>query len=129
MNIKMTSIPVNDPVKAHEFYTEVLGFDSYMFTPEARLAIVHKAEIKNGVTLLLEPNEHDFVKDFQSKIYDMKLPYIILGSDNVAQEYQELLKKGVKFIKEPTTDSWGTSAIFDDGFGNYIQIHEDLKNG
>ncbi|MBD3290526.1 glyoxalase, partial [candidate division KSB1 bacterium] len=35
MKILLTSILVDDPIKAHEFYTEILGFQSKEFTPEA----------------------------------------------------------------------------------------------
>ena len=42
-------------------------------------------------------------------------------------EYERLIALGVQFKKEPKTDDWGTSAIFDDTCGNWIQIHEDPK--
>ena len=40
MKLELTSIFVDDPVRAHKFYTEVLGFLSKQFTLDAHLAIV-----------------------------------------------------------------------------------------
>jgi len=58
MKIAMTSVYVDDPLKAHAFYTEVLGFQSRLFMPEAYLAIVVSTEQPDGTGLLLEPNKH-----------------------------------------------------------------------
>jgi hypothetical protein len=43
---------------AHKFYTEVLGFVSRTFVPEAYLAIVASPEEPNGTGLLLEPGDN-----------------------------------------------------------------------
>ena len=64
-------------------------------------------------------------KNFQTAVYEAGLPCIIFGAKDVQAEYERLKALGVKFKKEPYTDDWGTSAIFEDGFGNYIQLHQD----
>ncbi|HUE75800.1 MAG TPA: VOC family protein, partial [Chloroflexota bacterium] len=56
MKIAMTSVLVDDPIKAFKFYTEVLGFAERLYMPEAQLAIVVSPEEPNGTGLLLEPN-------------------------------------------------------------------------
>jgi hypothetical protein len=43
----------------------------------------------------------------------------------VRAEYQRLTDAGVRFQGEPSEDPSGTSAVFDDGCGNYIQLHQD----
>jgi predicted enzyme related to lactoylglutathione lyase len=30
----------------------------------------------------------------------------------------------VEFLRAPEKSDWGTSAVFDDSCGNYIQIHQ-----
>ena len=35
MKVAMTSLLVDDPIKAFKFYTEVLGFVERMYVPEA----------------------------------------------------------------------------------------------
>lgn len=121
----MTGVLVEDPNAALKIYTEKLNFKVHTHMPEMQLAIVVSPEDENGTTLLLEPQGDGFAKDFKEKIYSMGMPYIIMGVDDVQKEYERLLALDVKFKKEPTTDDWGTSAIFDDGCGNYIQIHQD----
>lgn len=126
MKIKLTSIPVKDPIKAFEFYTKTLGFQELMYMPEAQLAIVVSPEDPKGTALLLEPQGADFVVTFQKAVYDKGLPFIVLGSEDVSAEYAKLKDKGVVFKQEPTKTDWGIIAMFDDTFGNYIQIHQDL---
>ena len=53
MKILMTSIFVDDPIKAHEYYTKALGFQSKDFQPESHLAVVVSPEDSNGTTILL----------------------------------------------------------------------------
>ena len=55
MKISLVSIPVRDPVKAHEIYTSKLGFISKEFDADASLAIVVSAEDTDGAAILLEP--------------------------------------------------------------------------
>lgn len=128
MTIKMTSVIVDDPIKAFKFYTEILGFKELMFMPEAQLAIVVSPENPTGTSLLLEPNGAPVSKNFQEAVRKMKLPVIIFGVENVQAEFERLSGLGVVFLKEPTTNDWGTEAVFDDGCGNYIQIHQGVNN-
>ena len=107
MRIKMTGIYVNDPNKAIEFYTKVLGFKSLMHMPEHNLAIVISAEDEDGTALLLEPNQNQAAQDYQQKIYNQRLPIIVFGSQNVEEEFDRLTKLGVKFTQEPITNEWG----------------------
>jgi predicted enzyme related to lactoylglutathione lyase len=125
MKIKLVSIPVNDPIAAHKFYTEILDFVSIMFMPEAQLAIVASPEDPKGTGLLLEPNGNPVSKAFQEGVYKLNLPVIIFGVDDVQAEYEKLKGRGIIFRQEPTTNEWGRQAIFEDTFGNLIQIHQD----
>jgi hypothetical protein len=53
------------------------------------------------------------------------MPTIVCGVPDVREEYERLRSRGVRFTGEPVTDESGTSAVFDDTCGNYIQIHGD----
>jgi predicted enzyme related to lactoylglutathione lyase len=123
MKIALTSITVTDPIEAFKFYTETLGFKKKMYMPEMKLAIVVSPQDENGTALLLEPNDNPLAKTFQEGIYKQGMPVIIMGVDDVQAEYEKLSGRGVKFKQAPTTNQWGTQAIFDDTCGNYIQIH------
>jgi predicted enzyme related to lactoylglutathione lyase len=124
MKISLTSVFVDDPVKAFKFYTEVLGFVERMYMPEAWLAIVASPEEPDGTGLLLEPNNNPIGKTYQQAIYEQGLPAIVFGVEDVQKEYERLKGLGVAFSQEPTKMDWGTQAVFDDTCGNYIQIHQ-----
>ena len=121
----MTSLPVEDPIKAFEFYTKILGFKEHTYIPEGQLAIVVSAEEENGTTLLLEPIDEELYKPFQQAIYKKGYPYLILGSKDVAKDYKELCEKGVVFKSQPKKTDYGITATFDDTCGNFIQIIQD----
>lgn len=126
MRLKMCSIHVTDPAAAHTFYTEMLGFDTLMAMPEYNLFIIKDPGAPEGaVGLLLEPSENPIGANYMNAVYDAGLPAITFGVPDVWAEYARLLAAGVPFRGEPTEDPSGTSAVFDDGCGNYIQLHQD----
>jgi predicted enzyme related to lactoylglutathione lyase len=43
----------------------------------------------------------------------------------VQAEYERLVAAGVKFTGEPTENPYGTIAVFEDGCGNLVQLHQD----
>src|SRR6478735_49334 len=103
MRLKMCSIHVQDPAAAHSFYTETLGFDTLMAMPEHNLFIVRDPGASGTVGLLLEPSDNPIASAYSKGLYDA----------------------GVQFRGEPAEDPSGLSAVFDDGCGNYIQLHQD----
>ena len=121
----MTSVMVGDPIAAFKFYTEVLGVKEELYMPEAQLAIVVSPEDEKGVSLMLEPIGIEEARTLKTTIYEKGIPCIVFGCKDVHAEYERLSALGVKFKKEPVTNDWGTMATFDDGFGNYIQLHQD----
>ena len=124
MKIKLTGVFVHNPIEAFKFYTEVLGFVKLMYMPEAYLAIVVSPEQPDGTALLLEPNNNPIAKTYQEGLFKEGIPAIVFGVENVQKEYERLKNLGVVFKNEPTTNEWGTEAIFDDTCGNLIKIHQ-----
>jgi len=124
MKISLVSIPVHNPLETFKFYTETLGFIEKQYIPEQYIAVVASPEEPNGTNLLLEPNSHPVSKAFQEGVYNLGLPLIIFGVDDVQQEYERLKGLGVVFKQPPTKTQWGTQAILEDTCGNYVQIHQ-----
>jgi predicted enzyme related to lactoylglutathione lyase len=122
MKIALTSVPVNNPIEAFRFYTEVLGFVKRVFIPEANVAIVASPEAPDGTGLLLEPNDNPIAKTFQEGVYKAGLPLIVFGTEDIQKEYERLQALGVVFRSEPTKTDWGIEAVFEDTCGNLIQI-------
>lgn len=125
MRIKMSSIHVTDPAAAFEFYTGTLGFEPLMVMPEYNLFVVRSPEEPTGPGLLLEPSDNPVAEAYRSGLYGLGLPAVVLGVDDLAAEVDRLTALGVRFTGEPTSDALGTQAVFDDGCGNYIQLHQD----
>jgi len=124
MKIALTSVFVDDPLKAFKFYTETLGFVERMYMPEAWLAIVVSPEEPNGTGLLLEPTANPIAQNYQTALHEAGLPSMVFGVDAVQKEYERLNGLGVVFTQEPTKSDWGTQAIFEDTCGNLIQLHQ-----
>jgi predicted enzyme related to lactoylglutathione lyase len=124
MKIALTSVFVDDPLKAFKFYTEVLGFVQQTYIPEAYVAIVVSPEQPDGTALLLEPNGNLGAKAFQEGVYKAGLPFIVFGVEDIQKEYEKLKSRGVVFTQEPTKTEWGTQAVFDDTCGNLIQLQQ-----
>ena len=122
MKIALTSVFVDDPIKAHTFYTEVLGFQTKQFDADAQLAIVVSAEDPDGTALLLEPHGASFAKEYQEAVYAAGLPVIVFGVKDVGKTMSALQAKGVVIRGDLDKPEWGLENILEDGFGNFIMI-------
>jgi catechol 2,3-dioxygenase-like lactoylglutathione lyase family enzyme len=124
MKIGMTSVFVHDPVDAFRFYTEVLGFVKKLFVPTQWIAIVASPEDPDGTSLMLEPNHNAIAKRFQQGLYKAGIPCIVFTTPDIKKEHERLTNLGVVFRKEPVKTKHGTEALFEDGFGNIIQLYQ-----
>lgn len=124
MKIGMTSVFVSDPVSAFRFYTGVLGFTEKLFVPDQWLSIVVSTEDRNGTSLMLEPNHNAIAKRYQQALYKAGIPVIVFTTADIKKEYDRLTGLGVRFRKEPSRTEYGVEALFEDGFGNIIQLYE-----
>lgn len=122
MKIALTSVFVEDPVRAFKFYTEVLGFEKRLFKPEAWLVIVASPEEPGGTGLMLEPNQNPIAKAYQEGLYNSNIPVMVFGTADIQQEYEKLQQRGVQFRRPPQKTDWGMEAVFDDTFGNLIML-------
>lgn len=122
MRIAVTSVFVDNPAKAHAFYTDVLGFRSKEFNPSTLVAIVVSADDPDGTALLLEPIGAPFAREYQEKVYNAGLPIIIFGVDDVPATIERLESKGVRFRHDLAKKVWGLENMFEDTFGNLIML-------
>ena len=126
MKIALTSVMVDDQAKAHRFYTDVLGFETSQDMPlgEHRWLTVTSPEGAHGVELLLEPLGHPASRPFQQALYESGVPATSFASRDLAAEYARLVERGVVFRSPPTEMGPVTIAMFEDGCGNLIQLHQ-----
>lgn len=127
MRLKMCSIHVKDPAAAFEFYTGILGFESLLAMPEHNLFIVKDpaGSGSGSAGLLLEPSDNPLGAAYMNGCHDAGMPAIVLGVPDVRAEFKRLTAKGVIFQGDPSDGPGGTTAVFDDGCGNFVQLHQD----
>jgi len=124
MKVSLVSIPVQDPIAAHEIYTSKLGFISKEFDPDASLAVVVSADDPDGVAILLEPCKGSFAEDYQQSAFKANLPIMVLEANDVAVETKRLKAAGVVLRPELDKPEWGIQNVFEDGCGNLLMIGE-----
>ena len=126
MNIKLTSVLVDDQQKALDFYTDVLGFVMKIDQPlgEFRWLTVVSPDGPQDIELLLEPNQNPAATTFQAALKEQQIPLTAFAVDDVQAEYDRLKSLGVQFTTDPTPMGPTTIAVFDDTCGNLIQIYQ-----
>ena len=128
MRIGVTEVFVDDQDKAHAFYTEVLGFEVKVDAPysdTARWLTVVSSEDRDGTQLLLSP-VHAAAEALQFSRREAGTPALSLTTTDCHRSYEELTASGAVFLSEPRQMPYGgTDAIFEDGCGNLLNLHED----
>ena len=126
MKIYVTGVFVSDQARAHDFYTQKLGFVVKNDVPvgEHRWLTVVPADQPDGIELLLEPSDHPAVPPFKSALVADGIPATSFQVDDLDAEYTRLRGLDVVFTQEPVDAGPTRMAVFDDTCGNLIQLIE-----
>lgn len=124
MRLRVLSVFVDDQDKAEAFYTDVLGFQVKHNIPlgEYRWITLVSPEDPDGPELLLEPAAHPAVKPWRDAMMNDGIPLLQLDVADCQAEYERLTAAGVTFTQPPTDMGTVVTAVFDDTFGNLIQM-------
>ena len=124
MNIVVTSVLVDDQEKALRFYTEMLGFEKKTDVPMGphRWLTVVSPEARDGVELLLEPDEHPAARPFKNALVADGIPFTSFAVSDVRAEFDRLSGAGVRFTQPPVAMGPVITAVLDDTCGNLIQL-------
>ena len=127
IRINIASVFVDDQAKAEAFYAGKLGFRKKHDVPmgDARWLTVENTD-GSGVELLLEPCGHDFVKAYQSALYERGIPATSFGVDDIQAEVRRLRQEGVTIRGEPSEPKEGAPSVvmIEDGCGNLLMLVE-----
>jgi predicted enzyme related to lactoylglutathione lyase len=125
LQIKLTTIYVDDQDKALRFYTEVLGFvakDDETNGPYRWLTVAAPGD-EDGTALLLALNNDPAAKAFQEAQFKQSQPAIMFYTDDVKADYERIKAAGAEFTMPPTEVMAGSViATFKDTCGNLVQI-------
>jgi catechol 2,3-dioxygenase-like lactoylglutathione lyase family enzyme len=124
LKIVVTSVLVDDQIKALTFYRDLLGFETKHDIPMGhhRWLTLTAPGDPDGVELLLEPDEHPAARPFKSALKADGIPYTSFGVQDIEAEYERLSAAGVRFTQPPINMGPVTTAVFDDTCGNLIQM-------
>ncbi|MBI4146107.1 VOC family protein [Candidatus Woesearchaeota archaeon] len=120
---------VRDYDEAIEFFTNKLNFtlleDTYQPAQNKRWVVVSPPG-SNGTTITLarpsKPGQEAFIGNQNGGRV-----LLSLGTDDFWRDYNELISKGIKFVREPKQETYGMVAVFADLYGNLwdlIQYNE-----
>ena len=87
------------------------------------LTVVSKQD-QEGTQLLLEPSDHPAVKPYQQALVADGIPAHSFQVQDLASEWRRLEALGVEFTLEPMDAGPVLMAVFNDTFGNLIQLIE-----
>jgi predicted enzyme related to lactoylglutathione lyase len=126
MKIKLTSIMVDNQMKALKFYTEVFGFIKKQDIPvgEYRWLTVVSPDGREDLELALEPNVNPAAKAFQEAMFKQGIPIAAFEVDDAVQEFKRLKSLGVAFAQDPVQTGPVTIAVCADTCGNLIQLYQ-----
>jgi catechol 2,3-dioxygenase-like lactoylglutathione lyase family enzyme len=124
------AIVVNDYDEAIDFYVNKLKFelieDTYQQEQDKRWVVVSPPG-STGVTLLLAKASKPVQNDFVGNQAGGRV-FLFLNTDDFWRDYHRMLADGIKFIREPKEQDYGTVAVFEDLYGNLwdlLQLKED----
>ena len=119
-HLGLVSIVVRDYDEAIAFYVGSLGFllmeDTYQPAQDKRWVVVSPPGAKESRLLLAQAtNEHQ-----ASRVGNQTggRVFLFLYTDDFWRDFNSYKAKGVRFIREPKTEGYGTVAVFQDLHGN-----------
>ncbi len=124
------ALVVHDYDEAIEFYTKKLNFtlieDTWQAEQDKRWVVVAPPG-SHGTTLLLarasKPEQEVFVGNQSGGRV-----FLFLNSDDFWRDYNQMVERGIRFIRQPKEQDYGIVAVFEDLYGNrwdLLQLNED----
>ncbi|AHA74231.1 VOC family protein [Bacillus sp. 22475] len=124
------ALVVKDYDEAIEFYTKKLNFtlvqDIYQPEQNKRWVVVSPPG-SVGTTILLarasKPEQDSFIGNQSGGRV-----FLFLNTDDFWRDYNEMISRGIEFVREPQEQEYGTVAVFKDLYGNLwdlLQLKDD----
>ncbi len=125
-SIAHIALVVRDYDEAINFYTNKLHFtvleDTHQPEQDKRWVVVSPPG-SSGATLLLarasKPEQQPFIGNQSGGRV-----FLFLSTDDFWRDYNDMVAKGIKFVREPKTEDYGTVAVFEDLYGNLWDLLE-----
>ncbi len=123
------ALVVRDYDEAIAFYTQKLHFtlveDTYQPAQDKRWVVVAPPG-SSETTLLLARAATREQEAFIGNQAGGRV-FLFLQTDDFWRDYREMVSLGIKFVREPKEESYGTVAVFEDLYGNLWDLIERNK--
>ena len=126
-SIVHVALVVKDYDEAIAFYTQKLNFtlveDTYQPEQDKRWVVVAPPNNSgsDGVSLLLArastPTQEAAIGNQTGGRV-----FLFLNTDDFWRDYNDMVAKGIKIIREPNEQEYGTVAVFEDLYGNWWDL-------
>lgn len=124
------ALVVRDYDEAIEFYTKKLNFklieDTYQAEQDKRWVVVSPPG-SSGTTILLARASKEEQISFIGNQSGGRV-FLFLGTDNFWRDYNDMLAKGIEFVREPKKQDYGIVAVFKDLYGNLWDLIQFEEN-
>jgi catechol 2,3-dioxygenase-like lactoylglutathione lyase family enzyme len=118
--ISLTALVVRDYDEALQFFVGTLGFalieDTYVAEQNKRWVVVAPPGAREGRLLLARAVGDEQVSRVGNQTGGRV--FLFLCTDDFWRDYQDLVNKGVVFVRGPSEEPFGTVAVFKDLYGN-----------
>jgi catechol 2,3-dioxygenase-like lactoylglutathione lyase family enzyme len=124
------ALVVKEYDEAIEFYTKKLHFnlieDTYQPEQDKRWVVVSPPGT-SGTTILLAKASKQEQEPFIGNQAGGRV-FLFLGTDDFWRDYDEMISKGIEFVREPKVEDYGTVAVFKDLYGNLWDLIQFSDN-
>ena len=114
------TLVVEDYDDAIEFYTQKLAFelveDTYQVEQDKRWVVVKPANSEGATLLLAKASKPEQVAAIGNQTGGRVC--LFLSTDDFWRDYHSFSQQGVVFVREPSEQTYGTVAVFEDLYGN-----------
>jgi catechol 2,3-dioxygenase-like lactoylglutathione lyase family enzyme len=127
MRIGITELFVDDQERARAFYTEVLGLEVKSDAPygDGRWLTVVSPADPDGTEIKLSPLA-GAAGALQRERRAAGVPALSFTTEDCERDCAELKARGVQFVSEASRrDYGGMDAVFEDGCGNLLNLHQE----
>ena len=127
--IAQFALVVKDYDEAIDYYTKKLNFELIEDTKQSEekrwVLVKPKGSSETAILLAKAVNEEQ-----KSRVGNQTggRVFLFLYTDNFWRDYNQMQEKGIKFIKEPKEEAYGTVAVFEDLYRNLWDLLEPKNN-
>ena len=123
--LALMALVVKEYDEAIEFFTQKLNFQLIEDTPittTKRWVRIAPPGAKETCLLLAKAKNEKETKSIGNQSGGRV--FLFLNTDDFWRDYNKMLAEGIKFVRPPKEESYGTVAVFEDLYGNLWDLIE-----